>query len=435
LVAWQHASQRVAQQPRLDLSFGETSRRHVVAQLFPLRVDAGEAVPFGIQLHDVTADRTALRARDELIAMIGHELASPATSLLTLADILATRERTASERREMHGLMLAEGHRLIKLIRDLRTIPHLERTPFVVAQRRVDPGRLLEHAIAVAMAAHTNHQWSLDIPDVLPLVNADPARVQQVLANLISNAQKYSPDGGQVRISARNIGETIEVSVSDQGLGIPDSEHARIFDKFFRGDGRQRRIISGIGLGLAICKDIVEAHGGQIGFESAETGPGSRFWFTLPVAPALSPLIPEPTATLPEQRSAWASTGGLRVLVVEDDAAIGRMVTLILQADTHHVVAVASGEEALAQLRLEEFDVVLSDLGIGLGIDGLELCALVRSGWPELRFVLATGSLTVDPDEARALGVDDLLTKPFLPSELRRIIAGSDPRVCHPQAA
>jgi CheY-like chemotaxis protein len=219
-------------------------------------------------------------------------------------------------------------------------------------------------------------------------------------------------------------------------LGIPPSDHARIFEKFFRVGGHQRRTISGTGLGLAICKDIVEAHGGQIGFESTDAGTGSRFWFTLPVAPAISPLIPEPAATPPEQGRAWASTGGLQVLVVEDEIAIGKMVTLILQADAHHVVAVTSGEEALERLRVDRFDVVLSDLGIGLGTDGLELCALVRSGWPEVRFVLATGSLTVDADEAMAAGVDDLLAKPFLPSELRRIIAGSSgPRVSRPQAA
>jgi CheY-like chemotaxis protein len=114
---------------------------------------------------------------------------------------------------------------------------------------------------------------------------------------------------------------------------------------------------------------------------------------------------------------------GLRVLVVEDDPAIGKMVRLILQADGHRVVAVTSGQEALERLRGDQFDVVLSDLRIGLGIDGLELCWLVRRCWPDVRFVLAAGSIDVNAVEAKALGVDELLIKPFLPAEMRRSVA------------
>jgi signal transduction histidine kinase len=420
--AWQQAARRVEEHPRLELSFGGVPRRQVVAQLFPVAVDGGQAPEFGIELHEITAEREVLRARDELIAMIGHELASPASSLVSLADVLATFTQTESERREIHSLVLAEGHRLIKLIHDLKAIPHRESTSFKVAPRPVDPRRLLEHAIAVASLTSKDHPMSLALPEELPLVHADPARVQQVLANLISNAQKYSPDGAHVRVCARQVGDSIEVSVADEGLGIPQSARGRIFEKFFRIEASQRRLIPGTGLGLAICKEIVDAHGGQIGFESDDAGAGTRFWFTLPVAAALTPQIRHHLAA-PIQRRVAAPGAGLRVLVVDDDPAIGKMVTLILQADAHRVVAVTSGEEALECLRVDRFDVVLSDLGIGAGIDGLELCALVRSGWPGVRFVLATGSVTVGPDDAQALGVDDLLTKPFRPTEVRRVIA------------
>jgi CheY-like chemotaxis protein len=369
------------------------------------------------------------------MAMIAHEVASPASSLVSLAEVLATRDQTEAERREIHALVLAEGHRLIKLIRDLQAMPRRACTSFHVAPRPVEPRRLLEHAIAVASVMSNHQPIVLDLPDELPLVNADPARVQQVLANLISNAQKYSPDGAQVRICARQVADNIEVSVSDRGLGIPQSARGRIFEKFFRIDGSQRRLISGTGLGLAICKEIVEAHGGQIGFDSDEAEAGSRFWFTLPVRTTAAPPTIRHHLAAPIQRRIVAPTGGLHVLVVDDDPAIGRMVTLILQADAHHVVAVTSGEEALECLRVDRFDVVLSDLGIGPGIDGLELCALVRSGWPGVRFVLATGSVTVGPEDAHAQGVDDLLTKPFRPAEVRRVIAAAGSRVRGVQAA
>ncbi|MCA1647669.1 MAG: response regulator [Chloroflexi bacterium] len=118
----------------------------------------------------------------------------------------------------------------------------------------------------------------------------------------------------------------------------------------------------------------------------------------------------------------------MRVLVVEDDPAIGKLVALILQADAHHVVAVTSGEQALAQLRADRFDVVLSDLGFGAGMNGLDLCRVVRHSWPGIRFVLATGSITMNVDQARRNGVDELLTKPFRSADLRRaVLAGRRP--------
>jgi len=114
---------------------------------------------------------------------------------------------------------------------------------------------------------------------------------------------------------------------------------------------------------------------------------------------------------------------GLRVLVVAGHPAIGKLMTLILHAAAHRVVAVTSGQEALECLRVEQFDVVLSDLHIGRDIDGLGLCALVRRCWPGVRFVLATGSIGLSTLEAKAVGVDQLLIKPFLPAEIRRSVA------------
>jgi CheY-like chemotaxis protein len=152
-------------------------------------------------------------------------------------------------------------------------------------------------------------------------------------------------------------------------------------------------------------------------------------------APAQTRRVPGVAPTRRNHRRPSALGSGLRVLVVDDDSAIGRLVTLILQADAHRVVAVSSGKEALERLRVDKFDVVLSDLGMGLGIDGLELCTLVRRAWPGVRFVLATGSVSVDAGEAKALGVDALLTKPFRPADLRQIIAVPGSRVHRTRAA
>jgi two-component system CheB/CheR fusion protein len=357
----------------------------------------------------------------ERVAMVAHELSSPATTLMAFAELLADDGYSAADRRAMCALMVAEGQRLTTMIHDLQAINQVRRPPFEVVPRPIDVHQILEHA-AMAARVDTRHQLTVDVPDVLPLVQADAVRVQQVLANLISNAQKYTPAGGQVHVSARRFEDSVEFSVVDDGLGIPDGARSRLFEKFFRVEGQDRRFITGKGLGLAICKDIVEAHAGRIGFESSGPGAGSRFWFTLPTAhPAVAPFRMSAARSVP--RPPVATRSAVHVLVVDDVPAIGRMVTHILDTADYAVVTVTTGAEALERLHAEHFDVVLSDLGIGPGIDGMELFARVRRTWPTTRFILATGSVTLDADAARRLGIDEVLTKPYRPADLRRVIA------------
>jgi len=129
------------------------------------------------------------------------------------------------------------------------------------------------------------HQLVLELPDEAVVIDGDRDRLAQVIGNLLSNAIKYSPDGGVVHIEARCTGSRVRVNVRDDGMGIPLVQQRQIFTKFFRGDAGRRLGIGGTGLGLALARDIVEAHGGRIGFESLEGG-GSTFWFDLPLATA-----------------------------------------------------------------------------------------------------------------------------------------------------
>ncbi|HEY3110206.1 MAG TPA: ATP-binding protein, partial [Chloroflexota bacterium] len=150
----------------------------------------------------------------------------------------------------------------------------------------------------------------LDLPPVLPLVSADADRVLQVLANLLSNARKFSPGGGEVTLAARPLEGAVEVSVRDRGLGLPPEAVPRLFEKFYRVDNSDRREIKGTGLGLAICRQIIEAHGGEIGVESEGLGTGARFRFTLPT---VSPVV-----------------GSGDRLVVEDDSGFARLLEEVL---------------------------------------------------------------------------------------------------------
>ena len=180
-------------------------------------------------------------------------------------------------------------------------------------------------------------------------------------------------------------------------------------------------MIKGTGLGLAIVKEIVEALGGQIGAESAGSGHGSRFWFTLPLAE---------TAAIARERGdighgpnlVVLPSSVLRILVVDDDAAIRSTVRRVLRPDGHHVTLVASGEEALEQCRTDTFDVVLTDLGLGSGMDGWELAACMQRDWPHSKVILASGRIDIDAADAYSRGVAALLNKPYQADDLRRLI-------------
>jgi signal transduction histidine kinase/ActR/RegA family two-component response regulator/HAMP domain-containing protein len=404
----------VAGPPQVDL--------HV--QLFPFSVDQTGGI--GVLLHDITAERELVRAKDELVSMVSHELASPATNLTTYADLLASQDYDPAERREMLVTMVEEGKRMTAIVRDFLDVQRLEHGRLSVAPRPTSLRTLIEHSARIA-EQDTDHAVILDLSEDLPCVQADPDRVQQVLANLLSNARKYTPAGGEIRLSARRVPGAVEVAIADDGLGIPPEALPKLFEKFYRVDGDDRRGIRGTGLGLAIVKQIVVAQGGRLGAESAGRGQGSRFWFTLPLAESDEAVAKVPLMLV---GSVPARPAGMRVLAVDDDPAIGNVVRRVLRSGGHVVTAVTSAEEALLHLRAEPFDVVISDLGLGSGLDGWQLAAEVRRAWPSVRFVMTSGKSGIDVYEARLCGVDDLLDKPYRPEDLQRVVArAADPKL------
>jgi PAS domain S-box-containing protein len=372
------------------------------------------------------AERAELaRARDELMSMVAHELSSPVTGLMACADLLSNPDYPDSNRPELLNAIANEGRRLLGTIQDLLDIRRLERHHLASMPRRMDLGFLLKQA-ATIVRTDLAHPLILDLPVALPLVHADPDRVQQVLGNLLSNARKYTPDGGEIRLAARVTGDMVEVSVKDAGLGIPGESLPYLFGKFYRVAAPDRQSIRGTGLGLAIVKELVEIQGGTVGVESEGMGKGSRFWFTLPIVVGETEARPAESKPARPQTTAREAVVELvppaRVLVVDDEAVLGRMITRVLRSDGHDVTWVDSAEAALEHLRTRSFDVVISDLGLGAGRDGLELAQDVRRQWPRVRIVLASGSVSIDAASARRRGVHELLGKPYGADDLRRVV-------------
>ncbi len=286
---------------------------------------------------------------------------------------------------------------------------------------RVDLGELLREVAKLTAprwrdaAQAQGRPISLHVEEMEPDLTIDgwPDSLREACTNLIFNAVDALPHGGTIRLVARRQGNQVAVEVSDSGVGMTPEVRARLFEPFFSTKGER-----GTGLGLAMVYGIVERHRGQIGVESAP-GRGSTFRLTFPAAtptPSAAPAAAAPSGHRP-----------LRVLAVDDEPALGRMVALMLAPDGHAVAVATSGEEALERLAAEPFDLVISDIGMGAGMNGWELAEQVRHQYPGVRFALATGwGAQIDPAEVQALGICAVLAKPYSLKEMRRL--ASTPR-------
>jgi PAS domain S-box-containing protein len=240
-----------------------------------------------------------------------------------------------------------------------------------------------------------------------------PAGLREALTNLVINAVDALPRGGTIRLSARRQDDMVAVEVSDTGVGMAPEVQARAFEPFFSTKGEK-----GTGLGLAMVLAIAKQHAGDASLSSAP-GQGTTFRLLLPAAPDVTGrrAAPEPAAARPEPGA------GLTILAVDDQPALAQMIADMLEPIGHRVATSTSAEAALARLAEERFDVVVTDVGMGSGMNGFELAALVRERWPRTRIVLATGwGSVIESEQADQHGVDAVVAKPYRLADLRRAI-------------
>ena len=223
--------------------------------------------------------RESERLRSELISVISHEVRTPLACVLGYASLLQTRPVDDETRQKYLSIISDEARRLEDLVSELVDVKRIEEGRLELEVETFDLAGLLEEQIR--SFSHRSERHTIEYsPANGPLeVDADRGRIAQVIANLLGNAIKYSPDGGEVEVEAKTRAASVRVSVRDQGMGIPEAARSRIFTKFFRGEAGAGGI-GGMGLGLAVSREIVEAHGGRMGFETA-VGKGSLFWFEL----------------------------------------------------------------------------------------------------------------------------------------------------------
>jgi len=226
--------------------------------------------------------RASERAKSELVSIVSHEVRTPLASVLGFTSLLLNRDVDDETRRRYLEIIDAQGRRLSALLDDFLDVQRLEEGRLELGSERVDMAALLAEQVQLFEAQSEAHRLELRLTETPLAVRGDSNRLAQVVGNLLSNAIKYSPEGGVVHIRGERANSSVRVVVEDQGLGIPRAQQARIFTKFYRGEAATSGI-AGSGLGLAFARAVVEAHGGKIGFTSAE-GEGSTFYLELPTA-------------------------------------------------------------------------------------------------------------------------------------------------------
>jgi signal transduction histidine kinase len=230
------------------------------------------------------------RLKDEFVLTASHELRSPLTSVQGFAELLMLeRESLTPRQAETVEVILDNCRHLVRLLNDLLDLARSDAGRLAIRPQPSEVAPLIEDVVRT-MRAQTEadgQHLTEQVQPGLPPIDVEPDRVRQILVNLLTNAHEYCPEGASIAISARALGAEVEISVSDDGPGIPEDQLGRIFERFTRGDAGLTQRVGGTGLGLAISKSLVEAHGGSIGAESA-TGQGSTFRVRLPIATGLA---------------------------------------------------------------------------------------------------------------------------------------------------
>lgn len=357
------------------------------------------------------------RRKDEFLVTLAHELRNPIAPML-YAIALMKREKDPSRQPRRLEVIERQAHHMVRLVDDLLDVSRINRGVVELKREVVDVAALLGQAVEAATPGLTaaRHVLGVSLPDVPVFVHADPARLVQSVTNLLNNAVKYTPDGGDIRLSARVEGARVVIELADDGMGIPPEDQVRLFELFTQLPHTGRKAHGGLGIGLSIVKSLIEMHGGSIGVRSAGLDQGSTFRIELPLAtPVIVPGPASPAAT---------SARHGRILVVEDNPDGLRMLVELIEANGHEVIGVADGAEALRVARGWKPGLVLLDLGLP-SMDGHEVAARLRGdlGFVDVPIVALTGwGSPQDKARTTAAGFDAHLTKPVTAERLLRVI-------------
>ncbi|HEX6992543.1 MAG TPA: PAS domain S-box protein [Gammaproteobacteria bacterium] len=411
----------------VEVDFRGLGRQWIRCAYAPELDDHGNAVGWIAAVLDITdrkraeeALRAADRRKDEFLAVLGHELRNPLAPLRAGIELLKEAERRPELLRSLREMMERQLAHLIHLVDDLLDLARVTRGDIDLERAPLDLRAVIRSAVELGMPLidERRHRLEVSAGDVPLPVEGDFQRLTQVVGNLLSNAAKYTEAGGTIRITAGIEKDRAVVRVKDNGYGIPVDRLDDVFEMFSQvPEHRARTGGGGIGIGLALCRQLVTLHNGSIWAESAGLGQGSEFIVTLPLA-ARGPQAGETQKAAPARAAR-------RVLVVDDNRDAAASLRLVLELDGHEVEAVHGAAEALRAVGEFRPEIVLLDIGLP-EMDGYEVARRIRArrdGGAIRLFALTGWAQEEDKRKAFEAGFDEHLTKPVDSAVLRQLIA------------
>lgn len=363
---------------------------------------------------DITKEYEVDKMKSELVSTVSHELRTPLASVLGFTEMLLMKELKPERQKKYLETIYKEGKRLTNLINDFLDLQRMEsgRQEYTMALNFLN-----EIAMEVIEKFKHEETHNIYVMDEAPFVGAkvDRDRITQVFSNLISNAIKFSPEGGNVVIHLRNHQNKLVISVRDEGMGIPDEDLPSIFEKFKRIDNSETRKIGGTGLGLAICKEIIEAHGGEIGIES-DLGKGTTVSFSIPFYQEDGK---EYAAILDKDNVYNTSKEKSNVMLVEDDISLALLLSESLKANGFTVFHYTNPRIALKDAKVIPLVGIVIDLMLGDEMNGWGLIEeLNEDEKTEDISIIVSSAIEKSEENIKKYQVYDYLVKPYSPDQL-----------------
>jgi two-component system CheB/CheR fusion protein len=394
----------------------QTQAREAEAALKHSRAELMEA----LQENEAARNRleAADAAKDRFLAVLSHELRNPLAAVTSAAALLTEESSTAAQREQAAQIVRRQSRTMKVLLDDLLDVSRLTVGQLELHLQDVTLCSVVEAALETAepLLKAGQHRLSTRVPDQPVYVRVDPLRIAQVVVNLLTNAAKYTAPGGEVSLEVKVDGGEAVILVSDNGVGMTPETISRIFDLYAQGPAAAHRNNDGLGVGLALVRNIVKLHGGQVEAESEGLGKGSCFRVRLPLGIAPAAASSKQAAAAP----AWL--GRTRVLIVDDNEDAAWTLSMLLKAEGHETTVAASGPEALAAAESAMPDVAVLDIGMP-GMNGIEVAERLRampSGKKLVVIALTGWGSKTEGMNLLARGFDAHLSKPI---EADRLIA------------
>jgi CheY-like chemotaxis protein len=374
--------------------------------------------------HKLATDKLkeADQRKDEFLAMLAHELRNPLAPISAAAALLKVGKLDSAGLGKASDIISRQVGHMISLVDDLLDVSRVTQGLVELRSVPLEIHGMLDQAVEQVspLIASRNQQLRTRIGVEQCMITGDENRLVQIIGNLLTNASKYTPVGGNINLIAEVLGDSLVVKVEDDGIGMSSDLVGRVFDLFVQAERTPDRVSGGLGLGLALVKRLVELHGGTVGAESKGPGQGSRFTVSLARMGSSAQTNPNPLPIAAQLEL----TPQLKILVVDDNVDAALMLSMYLEMLGHHVFVEHGSAQAIARGRIERPDACLLDIGLP-DMNGYELAKRLRAQ-PETKnsvLIAVTGyGQAQDIQNSLAAGFNHHMVKPVIPAELERLL-------------